>query len=391
MGVKDFVKEHCPESMLPVLRVPYRVAAWPYRRFIRKELIRRRALKYLPYYQDELSREILYDNNEFLRTGNNNIFMNRAMQKGWTYTQIKGSPVVGYWEGNFLKSDYTGCVVLYHDDLKSAEYSCNLLYTYNSLGKCRIMSLKEFLGGGFVAGSELIIAAVNSRYYDEIKRYAEKIGLPNDIAGFIWGKHEEIQYVDVFSPIEGEVIVDAGAYTGDTALRFLKWGGDKVRRIYSFEFDPETARKYEENLRPYSDRVTLVRKGTWDSDATVKINPSGTTGSNVFSDGNVEAQLTAIDNVVMDEPVTFIKMDVEGAELRSLQGAKNTIMKNHPRLAICVYHKAEDIYEIPGYILSLVPEYKFLLRRYDSHQGETVLYAYCEGCPEECHTPACMV
>ena len=70
-------------------------------------------------------------------------------------------------------------------------------------------------------------------------------------------------------------------------------------------------------------------------------------------------------------------MDVEGAELKSLMGARETIIKNRPRLAICVYHKPEDLYEIPGYILSLVPEYKFLLRHYSSSNAETILYAYC--------------
>ena len=70
-------------------------------------------------------------------------------------------------------------------------------------------------------------------------------------------------------------------------------------------------------------------------------------------------------------------MDVEGAELKSLMGARNTIVKNHPRLAICAYHKLEDLYEIPEYILSLVPEYKFYLRHYASNAYELVLYAYC--------------
>ena len=70
-------------------------------------------------------------------------------------------------------------------------------------------------------------------------------------------------------------------------------------------------------------------------------------------------------------------MDVEGAELKSLMGARRTITRDHPRLAISVYHTLEDIYEIPCYILSIVPEYKFYLRHYCSRDYETVLYAYC--------------
>ena len=108
------------------------------------------------------------------------------------------------------------------------------------------------------------------------------------------------------------------------------------------------------------------------------VNASGTNGSSTCSEGNDTVYLTSIDSVVKDERVTFIKMDIEGAELKSLMGAKNTITKNKPRLVICVYHKPEDICEIPEYILSLVPEYRFYLRHYCSVGSETVLYASCD-------------
>ena len=65
----------------------------------------------------------------------------------------------------------------------------------------------------------------------------------------------------------------------------------------------------------------------------------------------------------------------EGSELKALEGAKTVIQRDHPKLAISLYHKPEDIVELPAYILELVPEYKFYIRHYCSDVCETVLYA----------------
>lgn len=67
-------------------------------------------------------------------------------------------------------------------------------------------------------------------------------------------------------------------------------------------------------------------------------------------------------------------MDIEGAEINALKGAEKTIKGYKPKLAICVYHKKEDIWEIPKLILSYVPEYKLYLRHYSPFKDETVLY-----------------
>ncbi len=72
-------------------------------------------------------------------------------------------------------------------------------------------------------------------------------------------------------------------------------------------------------------------------------------------------------------------MDIEGSELKALEGATETIRKYKPKLAICVYHKPEDIIEIPKKILELNPNYKLWLRHYSYVDTETVLYAIDEG------------
>ena len=75
------------------------------------------------------------------------------------------------------------------------------------------------------------------------------------------------------------------------------------------------------------------------------------------------------------EPVSYMKMDIEGSELRALHGAERQIRENHPKLAVCVYHKNEDILDIWNYLRELVPEYRFYLRHHTVVGTETVLYA----------------
>ena len=90
--------------------------------------------------------------------------------------------------------------------------------------------------------------------------------------------------------------------------------------------------------------------------------------------GADEIKVVTIDGIVK-EKVTFIKMDIEGSELKALHGAEKTIMRDKPKLAISIYHKLEDILDIPAYIHHLVPEYKFYIRHYSLNAAETILYA----------------
>ena len=87
-------------------------------------------------------------------------------------------------------------------------------------------------------------------------------------------------------------------------------------------------------------------------------------------------KVCSFDNLdVPDRNVSFVKMDIEGSERKALEGMKNTILKYKPKLAICVYHKFEDLWELPLYIKKLVPEYKLYIRNYTTYLDEIVLYA----------------
>lgn len=134
------------------------------------------------------------------------------------------------------------------------------------------------------------------------------------------------------------------------------------------------------------ENVDIYNLGSWKQKAVIKF-VSGLNGmSCAYEDRRlggkcidkgeeVEIQVEALDNLFYDIPITFIKMDIEGAEKESLFGAKKIIQKYKPKLAICVYHKWEDIYEIPQIIKNFVPEYKIYLRHHSYGLTETVCYA----------------
>ena len=99
------------------------------------------------------------------------------------------------------------------------------------------------------------------------------------------------------------------------------------------------------------------------------------TASKCSESGKEVVQAFTIDGLLSGTPVTLIKMDIEGSELSALRGAENTIKEYSPRLAICVYHKPEDLFVIPSYIRSINNGYKYYLRKYVPNCGELVLYA----------------
>lgn len=101
-----------------------------------------------------------------------------------------------------------------------------------------------------------------------------------------------------------------------------------------------------------------------------------TGGSRVSDSGTSSIEVDKIDNLIShDIKVTMIKMDLEGVELEALKGAKAIIKKHKPKLAIAVYHKIDDLIELPKYIQSIVADYNFYLRAQCFDSVDVILYA----------------
>lgn len=173
-----------------------------------------------------------------------------------------------------------------------------------------------------------------------------------------------------------EVFVDAGCYDLQTSIK-LRDKYNRVKKIYAFEPDPENYKLCLRNKEEYHmPEAEILPYGAWSERTTLHFERGSIHNSHISEEGGTSIEATAIDEVVdPNERVTFIKMDIEGSELEALKGAKQTILRDKPKLAICLYHKPEDMTEIPLYIKSLVPEYKIYIRHHSNSYIDTVLYA----------------
>lgn len=170
---------------------------------------------------------------------------------------------------------------------------------------------------------------------------------------------------------QNEVVLDCGAYTGDTFISYIYHVG-KVRKYYAFEPDKTVYEKLVDNTYLYSN-VKIIQKGVSDKIGEAGYNISDSC-SCIMENAENRIDITTIDHEIEGD-VSFIKMDIEGEELNALKGAENTILKYKPKLAICVYHKKEDLISIPQYIKALRPDYKLYLRAHEPTLSEVVLYA----------------
>lgn len=222
--------------------------------------------------------------------------------------------------------------------------------------------------------------AVASLFADDLSREVyfsaikyRKTHHPKDAP--VYSKHDQYFVKDIISLNDNEVFVDCGAYDGDTMKEFIKVSGGNYQSIVCFEPVEEYHKRLQK--RGNGKNVTAIRAGVYKQTTTLQFNAEGGKGSAIAasSEHTISIPVRAIDDVLECQNATFIKMDVEGAELDALKGAKETILRNKPKLAICIYHYHRDFVEIPKWIHSLVPEYNLYVRHHAFSVNETVLYA----------------
>ncbi|MFZ5968964.1 MAG: FkbM family methyltransferase [Bacillota bacterium] len=286
----------------------------------------------------------------------------------------------------FSDFDVLIAIQLYYPDVKK------YLLNYISIDRIHVCMEISGLRSAFLRGYNAFISNKNNQsrlnvIYEKLHDDRSRQTMLNVIKGNYTYDLEYFQQVftpnQYFNEItcseENEYYIDAGAYNGDTLLQYTKFVDGKYKKIWAFEpfedsfIQLERAKK---ELYHNDDCIHLYKSGLYHYSGKIGFN-NQVSVSSMRIDDSYEANsidVVSIDDLIASE-VSFIKMDIEGSELNALKGAEKTILKYKPKLAICVYHKIDDMLTIPEYIMSLNLPYKYYFRHHDITENETVFYA----------------
>ncbi len=206
----------------------------------------------------------------------------------------------------------------------------------------------------------------------EVFRSVVNYKLSGDI-GYLKDSHTDFSEVYRLLGAENfEGIADLGAYNGDT-LREITPFSPKLKSAIAFEPDRRNHKKlseYAESVENFE--ITPLKLAAWSDRATLYFDGSGNRNSSLISGAQmpvtkqpkiVETEADSLDNILDGERVDYIKYDVEGSEKEAILGSLKTIEEHHPAMMISLYHRSEDLFELPLMIHERFPEYKFYIRR----------------------------
>ncbi len=338
-------------------------------------------------FQDELSKELYIERLNWLITGDNRHIENIVK---------KSHPGVPVWkrthEAEFISMLPSEKKIVFYGAGSFGERLLPYLEKLGNVEFCDGDPRKQregYHGYTVISPQELIqnagdscIVICTTKYMEEVRNFLLSKGvLPEQIIDirpfFCCGTGDEYFYEDFLKYEDQEIFIDAGSYDLSTTAEFLKVCKG-LKKAYAFEPDGDNFKKCEKRIKEDGGNLpetVLLPYGTWSSSTELHFHATAD-GCSRIGEGETVIKTSAIDQAVLpQDKITFIKMDVEGAELESLKGAENVIRRDRPKLAICIYHKAEDMITLPVFIKGLVPEYKFYLRSYSNGDNEMILYA----------------
>jgi len=185
------------------------------------------------------------------------------------------------------------------------------------------------------------------------------------------------EYFDknIIKVTQDEVFIDGGAYNCDTTKKFTQISKGKFKNIIGFEPDTNLFQKSKQYVDKLNDkRITVYPYGLGKKNTSMRFTNDGTLGSRLSETGTRLVKIVNLDNFIKIKP-TFIKLDIEGAEIDALYGAKKIISKFHPKITMSLYHKTEDLWKIPLYLKKFRPDYRIYIRHYSPFLYDTICYA----------------
>ena len=176
---------------------------------------------------------------------------------------------------------------------------------------------------------------------------------------------------DLYPSNRDDVLVDVGAFNGDSIYSYVKTYGTNYKKIYAYEITPSSCLDLKQNVLRNGLHDVIIRQkaaGSINGKMFLDDDSYDSSANKINKKGKVMVDVVRLEDDLEDIP-TFIKMDIEGAEKDALKGLENIIKTNSPKLAICVYHGYDDLWMIPKMIYEMNPNYDFYLR----HNGGNLI------------------
>ncbi len=249
----------------------------------------------------------------------------------------------------------------------------------------RLFSLNDF-------GREYLVrqddhTTVLASFSDETsRRLYEQIAYcrMNPMLELLYLKSSFADYAHPLVHVErGDTVFCAGAFEGHTAMDYCEAAGGDCS-VYAFEPMPQNCVAAKRNIAGsrWRDKITLEESGLYSHRAELTFLYAS--GASYHEDATmcggreeVVVPVTDLDGYVQERGlgVDLLQLDIEGAEMDALRGARQTILRHKPRLQLCIYHTPTHFWDVPLFVLGLGVEYELFLGHHSPFWADTVLYA----------------